>query len=346
MHGRHQRAPTARPIERTNAPQCSGYVRGRAGRAEALHGAAAGNGLRPSGIYAHGLRERERHVSGVRRGRGRGGRAYKLNIATCPMIQLLYLRAGDPDAHRKSRWLLLIHQIPPRPNYLRVKIGRRLQKLGAVAVKNSVYALPNGEDAQEQFVWVAREIVEGGGDASICESNFVGRQSNDTIEELFNEARARDFAELATETDKLKGALGGSGGSWHTNGPKPPRASRGSRRLGEILQLDFFGASGREPVEGLLGEIEARLSPRRGRERKEPAGRRARGARTDLGHAEGRPRGPDRERLADPPLHRPGGDSSSSFLARATHPRTGSFASTCSRRSTPTRVTAAPSRSL
>ncbi|HEX7226795.1 MAG TPA: ChrB protein, partial [Candidatus Binatia bacterium] len=29
-----------------------------------------------------------------------------------------------------ERWLLLIHQIPPKPNYLRVKIWRRLQRLG------------------------------------------------------------------------------------------------------------------------------------------------------------------------------------------------------------------------
>ena len=37
-----------------------------------------------------------------------------------------------------SRWLLLIHQIPPKPDYLRVKIWRRLQRVGAVAIKNSV----------------------------------------------------------------------------------------------------------------------------------------------------------------------------------------------------------------
>ncbi|MDB5611785.1 MAG: chromate resistance protein, partial [Bradyrhizobium sp.] len=41
-----------------------------------------------------------------------------------------------------DRWLLLIHQLPAKPAYLRVKIWRRLQALGAVAVKNAVYALP------------------------------------------------------------------------------------------------------------------------------------------------------------------------------------------------------------
>jgi hypothetical protein len=46
-----------------------------------------------------------------------------------------------------ARWLVLFHQIPPTPSYLRVKVGRRLQGLGAVAVKNSVYVLPLTDDA-------------------------------------------------------------------------------------------------------------------------------------------------------------------------------------------------------
>ena len=70
-------------------------------------------------------------------------------------------------------WLLLIHQIPPKPNYLRVKVWRRLQRLGAVAIKNSVYILPKSESAYEDFEWVRREIVACGGEASICEAHFV-----------------------------------------------------------------------------------------------------------------------------------------------------------------------------
>src|SRR5690242_17890637 len=41
-----------------------------------------------------------------------------------------------------ARWLLLIPQLPPEPAYLRVKVWRRLQRLGAISVKNSVYVLP------------------------------------------------------------------------------------------------------------------------------------------------------------------------------------------------------------
>lgn len=62
-----------------------------------------------------------------------------------------------------NRWLLLIHQIPPKPDYLRVKIGRRLQRVGAVPIKNSVYVLPARPQSLEDFQWIRTEIVDGGG---------------------------------------------------------------------------------------------------------------------------------------------------------------------------------------
>ena len=69
-----------------------------------------------------------------------------------------------------DRWLLLIHQLPAKPAYLRVKVWRRLRALGAVAVKNAVYALPANEQTQEDFEWLLKEITEGGGEAMICEA--------------------------------------------------------------------------------------------------------------------------------------------------------------------------------
>ena len=94
-------------------------------------------------------------------------------------------------------WLLLIHQIPPKPDYLRVKIGRRLQRIGAVAVKNSVYVRPDRAETLEDFQWVRSEITEGGGDASICRADFIDGLTNEQIEYLFRSARDADYAEIA-----------------------------------------------------------------------------------------------------------------------------------------------------
>src|SRR5438067_50096 len=47
-------------------------------------------------------------------------------------------------------WLLLFPQIPPQPSSLRVRVWRRLQQIGAVAVKNATYALRDTRLAVDQ----------------------------------------------------------------------------------------------------------------------------------------------------------------------------------------------------
>src|SRR6266571_3398474 len=93
-----------------------------------------------------------------------------------------------------ARWLLLIHQIPPKPDYLRVKIGRRLQRVGAVAIKNSVYVLPLNSESYEDFQWIVREIEEGGGDAFVSEASLVGEGlTNDAVRARFDAARNEEY---------------------------------------------------------------------------------------------------------------------------------------------------------
>jgi hypothetical protein len=160
------------------------------------------------------------------------------------------------------RWLVLIHQIPPRPNYLRVKIGRRLQGLGAVPVKNSVYVLPRSDQALEDFQWVRREIVAGGGDASVCEARFVEGLSDGAVEALFGAAREADYDELAREVRGLQQKLGRASKRRRGDGEQAaPALARLRKRLGEIVAIDFFGASGRDTVEGLMTSLDRSLRP-------------------------------------------------------------------------------------
>ena len=93
------------------------------------------------------------------------------------------------DAPR-GPWLLLMHQIPAKPDYLRVKLWRRLQRLGAVPIRNAVWALPVTEEAREDFQWLLREIEADGGDAVICEAHFVAGLTNEQVALL--EAAASD----------------------------------------------------------------------------------------------------------------------------------------------------------
>lgn len=158
------------------------------------------------------------------------------------------------------KWWLLIHQIPPKPPYLRTKIAKRLSRLGAVAVKNSVYVLPATEDALEDLEWVRTEVVAGGGEAFVCEARFVHGLTEADTEALFRTARDADYHELADELRptlaavKRKKKLDAAARADVT-----ALLDRARKRFDEITAIDFFSASGREVVAGLLGELAARV---------------------------------------------------------------------------------------
>ena len=164
------------------------------------------------------------------------------------------------DEAGAARWIVLIHALPPRPAYLRVKIGRRLQKLGAVAVKNSVYVLPRSEGTREDLEWVAHEIAADGGEASLCESRFLAGLTDEAIEQLFQRARQRDYLELAKVARRLADGIAPTGRS--SAKPRTGAAAaavRIRRRLEEIAAIDYFAAPGRLELEGLLQAIEEKL---------------------------------------------------------------------------------------
>jgi len=165
------------------------------------------------------------------------------------------------DAQGAARWLLLIHQIPRRPEYLRVKIGRRLQRVGAVAIKNSVYVLPASDQAMEDLQWVRREITEGDGDASICRAEFVDGLTDAEIERLFRDARLRDFDRVAADARELLGTLpAGRPVAAEQRERVSAELRRLRRRLDTVTAIDFFRARAGSTADALVGTIEARLT--------------------------------------------------------------------------------------
>lgn len=98
-----------------------------------------------------------------------------------------------------ARWLLLIHQLPPKPDYIRVKIRRRLRRLGAVALKHTVYLLPNTDEALEDLQWLRQEIQSDGGTAVIAAVHFVEGIADEEILAMVNAERGSTGASSGAE---------------------------------------------------------------------------------------------------------------------------------------------------
>lgn len=164
-------------------------------------------------------------------------------------------------SERRTKWLVLIHQIPPKPDALRVKIWRRLQQIGAVAIKQSVYVMPFSEQSREDLSWTLKEINDGGGDGSISELRFVEGLTDEQVVSLFQNARKTDYEKIIKEVNYLIA-------EWSSGNidPKDPSAKSKAqveklqRRFDSIAAIDFFKAPERRTASLLIHDLAARSS--------------------------------------------------------------------------------------
>jgi hypothetical protein len=145
---------------------------------------------------------------------------------------------------------------------LRVKIGRRLEQIGAVAIKNSIYVLPVTTQAVEDFQWVLREIIDGGGDASICRAEFIDGLTDDEIEQRLRDARAHDYQELARRGREVLRKLPTRRAPTDEQRARTHvELARIRSKLDALARIDFFDARSSSPVASIIQSIEDRLTP-------------------------------------------------------------------------------------
>src|SRR5688572_19262841 len=175
---------------------------------------------------------------------------------------------ADKSRTTKPEWILLIHLLPPKPTNLRVRIWRKLQKLGAVAIKNSVYVLPATEKAHEDFQWLKQEIESAGGEASVFKAASVEGATDLEIIAAFRKARDDEFAVIAAEFDGLTGAIREQSRGKHLSAGRlsthESELDRLHSELERIAGNDFFNASGREPAFAAYGRCQKELRAAQG----------------------------------------------------------------------------------
>src|SRR5262249_19808574 len=118
--------------------------------------------------------------------------------------------------------------------------------------------LPSNEETQEDFAWLAREIVELGGEVLVCEAQFVEGLNDRQLTEMFVTARNEDYARLDEEARDLERRLASEASGGELN-EVAGQVARPRKQLSEVAAIDFFAADGRDATERRLAGLEARL---------------------------------------------------------------------------------------
>lgn len=160
---------------------------------------------------------------------------------------------------RPEPWLLLMHQLPPKPDSLRVRVWRALQKIGALQLKNSVYVLPSGPENEGRFGSVLQEIISGKGDAFLCKAEFVQGIEHEEIVEEFNQDRNERYKAHATELRELQKFLGKKKPSENDLMAIEHSLGKLDRQIQELKAIDFFDCEEQAPTLKLLKNILSRI---------------------------------------------------------------------------------------
>ena len=159
------------------------------------------------------------------------------------------------------KWLFLVHKINTANSKERVLIWRLTKKVGAVLYRNSVYVLPYSDECLEDFQWLAQQIKDNKGEASVFPVESNSREEDREFKRLFNAERDKEYADLIESCNKFKKKIN----RYNSPSTIPPvklkkiekDLQKLSEAFSEIKKVDFFSAESYSTAKIALSEIKA-----------------------------------------------------------------------------------------
>lgn len=154
-------------------------------------------------------------------------------------------------------WLILLYALPAGRGSLRVGLWRNLKKLGALPLKTSAYLLPDGPAHHESFQWLAKQLRDGGGEATLIRTDDIEGLTAAEIQALFNEARGVDYADLNRELTALLRRNQRKVGKDY-----PAAVEKLRMRYAEMQKIDYFDAPAKHDTLVLWQKLERLGGPK------------------------------------------------------------------------------------
>ena len=148
--------------------------------------------------------------------------------------------------HSPGQWVLLSYRLPREPSTPRITVWRKLERLGVARLGDGLVGLPADGRTREHLDWLADEIGEAGGTATVWLATPASTSHERTIAKAMQAARA---AEYRSVIGQAQGALGSI---------EVRRVQRRLRaELRRIERRDFFPPPEREEARAAVAVLGA-----------------------------------------------------------------------------------------
>lgn len=145
-------------------------------------------------------------------------------------------------------WVLLSYRVPREPSSPRIAIWRKLKRLGVAQISDGLVALPTDARTREQLEWIAAEVGEAGGTATLWLGRPATAGAERELAAAMAGARAAEYAAVRSEAEAA------------SSGPDAVRAAAMRRlraQLRRIGRRDFFPPAERDAARAAVESLAA-----------------------------------------------------------------------------------------
>jgi len=151
-------------------------------------------------------------------------------------------------ASKRTAWVLLAYRLPREPSTPRSALWRKLRRLGAARLLDGLAALPLDARNREQLEWLADEVAEAGGEATIWVGELASAAQERELATRMAETVASDYRSLIDEADAT---------GEQPLGQRRRTLGRLRRELRRIRARDYFPPPERELAQQALDDLGA-----------------------------------------------------------------------------------------
>lgn len=151
-------------------------------------------------------------------------------------------------------WALLAYRVPREPSTPRIAVWRKLKKLGVAQIGDGLVALPADARTTEALEWVADDVLDAGGTATLWRAELTSRTAEREVIAGMAAARAAEYDALAVKAEAALAATAVS----HAEAMRRLRLLR--RELRGVQRRDFFPPPERQHAQAALKALGADLT--------------------------------------------------------------------------------------
>lgn len=103
-----------------------------------------------------------------------------------------------------GQWVLLSYRLPREPSTPRITVWRKLKRLGVAQISDGLVALPADARTREHFDWIADEIDDAGGGATVWLAQPTSRAHERELAQTLADARTAEYTTVLDEARKAR----------------------------------------------------------------------------------------------------------------------------------------------